>query len=225
MQKGTRLSPSLLFVIIMQGERRSWETYHIPSSVGFSAPELHTRLLQPSSTHLWLKAHPPINELAIVMVLGWQLLIQTEKKSFPIEDGCHVRWEDFLNLFVHKRTKVAHLMPTKVFLKPTSETAMLSAPFGCTHLPLSHPFCWSKTYLQITLHQVTSPDVSLMLDVASYIWERVNEHYSSTSCYQTNFLSCLWQTVLGMSLPHVVLLPPRPIHLLTEGMGQGEGRV
>ena len=33
-------------------------------------------------------------------------------------------------------------MPTKAFLQPSSDTAMLFAPFWCTHPPpLSHPFC------------------------------------------------------------------------------------
>jgi len=47
----------------------------------------------------------------------------------------------FLNLFVHRRTAVANPEPTKAFLKLSPETAMLSAPFGCTHpLPPIPPF-------------------------------------------------------------------------------------
>jgi len=36
---------------------------------------------------------------------------------------------------VHRRTAVAHSEPTKAFSKRSPETAMLSAPFGCTHPP------------------------------------------------------------------------------------------
>jgi len=39
-------------------------TYHIPSS---QPPNFTQVLLQPSSTRLWPKPHPPINKLATVM--------------------------------------------------------------------------------------------------------------------------------------------------------------
>ena len=61
---------------------------------------------------------------------------------------------------------MAHSEPTKAFLKWSPETAMLSAPFGCT-LPLSRPFCWSITYLQRSLQEVMSQDEILMLDPAT----------------------------------------------------------
>jgi len=51
----------------------------------------------------------------------------------PVRNG-H-RTGCFLNLFVHRRTAVAHSEPTKAFSKRSPETAMLSAPFGCTHPP------------------------------------------------------------------------------------------
>ena len=60
-----------------------------------------------------------------------------------------------------------------MFLKQSPETAMLSgAP---THLPLSHPFCLSRTYLQRSLQEVTSQDKSFMPDISSYIRERVKD--------------------------------------------------
>ena len=43
-----------------------------------------------------------------------------------------------------------------------------------THLPLSCPFCWSRTYLQRSLQKVTSQDESFMPDISGYVWERVN---------------------------------------------------
>ena len=48
---------------------------------------------------------------------------------------------------MHRRTAVAH--PEPCCLHP------LGAP---THLPLSCPFCWSRTYRQRSLQEVTSQD-------------------------------------------------------------------
>jgi len=57
-------------------------------------------------------------------------------KCFPVRNGHRAGQEDcFLNPFVHRRTAVAHSEPTKAFSKRSPETAMLSAPFGCTHPP------------------------------------------------------------------------------------------
>ena len=42
-----------------------------------------------------------------------------------------------------------------------------------THLPLSRPFCCHRTYLQMSLQEVTSQDESFMPDISGYIWERV----------------------------------------------------
>ena len=102
-------------------------------------------------------------------------------KCFPAGNGHHAlacRQEDcFLNPFVHRRTAVAHSEPTKAFPKWSPETAMLSAPFGC-HPPLPiRPFCWSRTYLQRSLQEVTSQDESFMPDISGYIQESVKQHY------------------------------------------------
>jgi len=52
---------------------------------------------------------------------------------------------------------VAHSEPTKAFSKRSPETAMLSAPFGCTHpLPPIPPFL---------LKQNLSPEVVARSDV------------------------------------------------------------
>ena len=75
---------------------------------------------------------PSINELAIVTIAcpDW------DYTCFPAGNGRHAGQEDcFLNPFVHRRTAVAHPEPTKAFPKQSPETAMLSAPFGCTHPP------------------------------------------------------------------------------------------
>ena len=48
-----------------------------PVLSGFRAPNFTKVSLQPSSTHLWLKPHPPINELAIVTALTRQPFVQT----------------------------------------------------------------------------------------------------------------------------------------------------
>jgi len=52
---------------------------------GFQPPNFTQVLLQPSSTHLWLKPHNPINELAIVIALSQQLVAQTGKQASPLE--------------------------------------------------------------------------------------------------------------------------------------------
>jgi len=64
------------------------------------------------------------------MALGQQLLAQTWKKASPLEMGAMQNEDCFLNPFVHRRTEVAHPESTKVFLKLSPETAMLSAPLG-----------------------------------------------------------------------------------------------
>ena len=119
---------------------RMWTWFSIsPVLLGFQPPNFTQLLLQPSSTRMLLKPHPPINshntQLAATCP-DWD-------KCFPTWNGCCAGQEDcFLNPFVHRRTAVAHSEPTKVFPKQSPQTAMLSALFGCTHhLPLSHPFC------------------------------------------------------------------------------------
>ena len=58
-----------------------------PVLSGFQPPNSTQVLLQSSSTRSWLKPHPPINELAIVTALSWQLLTQTKIKASPLEMG------------------------------------------------------------------------------------------------------------------------------------------
>ena len=72
-------------------------------------------------------------------------------KCFPIGNGRRAGQEDcFLNPFVHRRTAVAHSEPTKAFSKRRPETAMLSAPFGCTHPPPPIPPFLLKQNLAIS---------------------------------------------------------------------------
>jgi len=75
------------------------------------------------------------------MTLSLQLLTQTGKR-FPHRKWvmCRVRGL-FLNLFMHRRTAVAYPESIKEFLKLSSETVVLSAPFRYTHPPpLIPPF-------------------------------------------------------------------------------------
>ena len=138
---------------------------HIPSSVGFSAHKFHTIALT-AILYTYVTQTTPTHQHAgnshdtqlAATCPDWD-------KCFPTWNGCCAGQEDcFLILFVHRRTAVAHSEPTKVFPKQNPQTAMLSALFGCTHhLPLSHPFCWSRTYLQRSLQEVTSKDDPLCL--------------------------------------------------------------
>jgi len=83
-----------------------------------------------------------------------------------LRNGCRAGQEDcFLNPFVHRRTVVAHSEPTKAFSKRSPETAMLSAPFGCTHLPLPIP-----PFGEV----IAGSDVTRGKFHAGYIQERVN---------------------------------------------------
>ena len=77
------------------------ETYHITSSVGFSATKLHTSVFT-AILYAFITPYPPINELAIVTALSRQPARPYWKNSFPTGNGHRVRREDcFLNLFVH----------------------------------------------------------------------------------------------------------------------------
>jgi len=42
----------------------------------------------------------------------------------------------------------SHTVPTTAFLNMSPDMDMLFAHFGCTHLPLYHPFCPWRTCLQ-----------------------------------------------------------------------------
>jgi len=64
---------------------------------------------------------------------------------------------------------------------------------GPTHLPLSHPFCWSRTYLQGTLQEVTSQDEVFMPDISSYPREKgthAQSNYSVFHCHTCHFILC-----------------------------------
>ena len=143
-----------------------------PVLSGFMSPNFTQVLLQQFFTHSWLKPHPHIDNLSIVMALGRQPLVQTGKKCLPTRNGSH---ECERTAFMHRRIEVAHPVPTKVFLKLSPEMAMLSTPFGCIHpLPPFLSFLL-KQNLHISkkmLRQVTSQDEILMRDISSYIWER-----------------------------------------------------
>jgi len=135
--------------------------------------------------HVCVSNTSTLNKLATVMALSQQLLTQT-----GIKGHCAGREDCFLNPFMHRRTAMTHPEPSKAFLKLSPETAMLSAPLRanqgiskveprdshvvCTLwvLPLSHPFCWSRTYLQRSLQEVTSQDEIFMPDMSNYIWEK-----------------------------------------------------
>ena len=166
-------------------------TYHIPSSVRFSAPKLYINALT-AVVYIFLTQTTPTHYQACNSH-GTQLATARPvwDKGFLAGNGRQWRREDcFLNPFVHRRTAVACPEPTKAFLKQSPETAMLSAPFGCTHPPppLSAPFCWSRTHLQRSL---TSQHERFMPDISGYIQERVNAFSVSIS---------MCSTCLGFSL-------------------------
>ena len=98
-----------------------------PVLSGFQPPNFTQVLLQPSSTCSWLKPHPPINELAIVMALSWQPLVQTGKKLPHWKwVPCKARGLFSQLVLMHSRTAVAHPEPTKVFLLKQNQSLKTS---------------------------------------------------------------------------------------------------
>ena len=150
-----------------------------PVLSGFQPPNFTQVLLQPSSTRLWLKPHPPINKLAIVTALSRQPLAQTGINASPSEMGA----------VQGKRTVFSTCLciggqqwPTQSqprhFQSGAQRRPCCLHPLGApTHLPLSRPFCWSRTYLQRSLQEVMSQDESFIPDISSYIWERVKDSH------------------------------------------------
>ena len=69
---------------------------------------------------------------------------------------------------------MAHSEPTKAFSKRSPETAMLSAPFGCTHPP---PFLLKQNLSPEVIAGSDIDDESFRLDISSYIRERVKDSH------------------------------------------------
>ena len=118
-------------------------------------PPIFTQVpIQPSSTCLWLKPHPPINKLAIITALPRQPLIQTGKKA----SLGPTKWENcFLSPFMPRRLGQKNPPSANQGVSKMSPgTDMLFASFSApTHLPLSLPLCsWQN--LERTLLEVTS---------------------------------------------------------------------
>ena len=150
-----------------------------PVLLGFQPSNFTQVLLQPSSTHSWLKQvkpHPPINELAIVTALSWQLLVQTGKKASLLEMGTVQGERTVLStcLWIGGQQLPTQSLP-KHFYSWAQRRPCFLHPLGApTHLPLSYPFCWSKTHFQRSLQEVTSQNEIFMLGISGYIQERVN---------------------------------------------------
>ena len=77
----------------------------------------------PSSADLLLKPHPLINKFSIVTALS-----QWTRKSFTVRNGGPTRVEDYFLSPVMQRREMTHHVPTKAFLQPSPEAAMLSQP-------------------------------------------------------------------------------------------------
>ena len=142
------------------------------------------RVFSPQTSHKCSSSHPlhirgsnhtnPLTSLQYSRLLASNCSLRLGK-NFPTGNGRRAGWEDcFLNLFVHRRTAVAHQSQTRCFQNGAQKRPCCLHPLGApTLLPLFHPFCWSRTYLQKTLQEVTSRDESFMPDISSYISERV----------------------------------------------------
>ena len=102
--------------------------------LGFDTQNFTQLLLQPFSADSWVKPHPRVNKFSIVMALGqWPPVLTEKQASFIVRNGGPTRPEGcFLSRFMQE---MAHPVPTKAFLQPSPEAAMLFAPFRCTHPP------------------------------------------------------------------------------------------
>jgi len=133
-------------------------------------------LLQPSSTHSWLKPHPPINVLAIATALSWQLLTQARLKAFLPEMGAMQgeRTVFSTRLCIGGQQWPIQSKP-RCFQNGAQRRPWWLHPSGApTHFPLSHPFCWSGTYCQRSLQEGKLQDESFTLDISGYVRVRVN---------------------------------------------------
>ena len=105
--------------------------------LGFDTQNLTQLLLQPFSADSWLKPYPLVNVFSIVTSLGQWLPMQTKIKVLASQMEAPQARRLFLRWFWQRRKEMANPIPTKAFLQPSPEAAMLFAPFGCTHPPPS----------------------------------------------------------------------------------------
>ena len=114
--------------------------------------------LQPSSEDSWLKLHPVLNSHG-----SWPMTTRADQvKSNIVRNGGPTRPEVcFLSPFMQRRETTLPV-PTKAFYSQAQKQPCCLHPLSVpTHLPLSHPFCSRRTYLQKTLREVTSQAQSL----------------------------------------------------------------
>ena len=114
-----------------------------PVLSGFQPPNSTQVLLQPCSTHSWLKPHPPINELAIVTALSRQPLAQTGINTSPSEMGAV---QGKRTVFSTRLCIGGQQWPTQSqprhFQSGAQRRPCCRHPLGApTHLPLSPVYC------------------------------------------------------------------------------------
>ena len=149
----------------------TWIELISPVLLGFQPPKLHTSALTAISTHSWLKPHPPINKLAIVIAFSQQPLAQTGKKVSLSEMGTVQGGRTVFStrLCIGGQQWPTQSQPRYFQSRAQRQPCCLHPSDAPTHLPLSRHFCWSRTYLQRSLQEVTSQDESFMLDTSDYI--------------------------------------------------------
>ena len=135
---------------------------NIPQFCRVSAPKFHTSALT-AILYTWLKPHPPINELAIVTALGWQTLAQTGINASLPEVGTV---QGKRTVFSTHSCIGGQQWPTqsqpRCFQSKAQRRPCCLHPSGApTHLPLSRPFCWSRTYLQKAIVPTQLPQSEL----------------------------------------------------------------
>ena len=146
-----------------------------PVLSGFQPPNSTQVLLQPSSTRLWLKPHPLINELAIVTALSRQPLAQTGINASPSEMGTMQGKRTVFSTRLCIEDSSGPLRANQGIFKaePRDSHAVCTLWVHPHPPPPIPPFLLSRTYLQRSLHEVMSRDESFMLDISGYFRERV----------------------------------------------------
>ena len=129
-----------------------------------------------------------------------------------------MREDCFLRPFIHRRTEVAYPEPTKVFLKLSPETFMLSVPFGCTHRPppippflftqvtepISKGYCrkWHhKMKVSCCLQTVTSgKDTYMASSTANDNWSEQWQPERRQKCLHLHCTIIIWKCQYAMAI-------------------------
>ncbi len=151
--------------------RWCWETYAVST-------QLHMQFMKQEKPCLCVRTMLRWYQLAyllyIVVLAFYTLDLQRKKKPWALAwNGAPTRWQGCYLRPVMQKTqekRPTYPAPSKGFVQATQGSTTPFSPLGeFTHLPVSHPFCSCRTYLQGKIPQVTSPPeiLTMAIDVIS----------------------------------------------------------